>query len=442
MSNKVKVIGAGLAGCEAAWQLAKADIDVELYEMKPKKFTPAHKYKGFAELVCSNSLKAERLGSAAGMLKEEMRRLGSLIMECADISKVSAGGALAVDREKFSDSVTDRINSDPHIRVIEDEICEIPDGNTIIATGPLTSEALSESIKTLCGDHLYFHDAAAPIVTFESLDKEKVFFASRYGRGEADYINCAFDKDEYLAFYNELVNAESAPLKQFEKEHFGKDGFKVYEGCMPIEVLAKRGEDTMRFGPLKPVGITDPRTGKRPYAVVQLRAENSQGTLYNIVGFQTNLKFGEQKRVFSMIPGLENAEFMRYGVMHRNTFINSPKLLTEYFNMRDRDDLFFAGQITGVEGYIESASSGIMAGLNMARKLNGKQMISLPATTMIGALSKYISDPTVGKFQPMGCNMGILPEYPERIKDKQMKYEALAQRGLDDLDRLLASLDT
>lgn len=442
MSNKVKVIGAGLAGCEAAWQLAKADIDVELYEMKPKKFTPAHKYKGFAELVCSNSLKAERLGSAAGMLKEEMRRLGSLIMECADISKVSAGGALAVDREKFSDSVTDRINSDPHIKVIEDEICEIPDGNTIIATGPLTSEALSESIKTLCGDHLYFHDAAAPIVTFESLDKEKVFFASRYGRGEADYINCAFDKDEYLAFYNELVNAESAPLKQFEKEHFGKDGFKVYEGCMPIEVLAKRGEDTMRFGPLKPVGITDPRTGKRPYAVVQLRAENSQGTLYNIVGFQTNLKFGEQKRVFSMIPGLENAEFMRYGVMHRNTFINSPKLLTEYFNMRDRDDLFFAGQITGVEGYIESASSGIMAGLNMARKLNGKQMISLPATTMIGALSKYISDPTVGKFQPMGCNMGILPEYPERIKDKQMKYEALAQRGIDDLDRLLASLDT
>lgn len=442
MSNKVKVIGAGLAGCEAAWQLAKANIDVELYEMKPKKFTPAHKYKGFAELVCSNSLKAERLGSAAGMLKEEMRRLGSLIMECADISKVSAGGALAVDREKFSDSVTDRINSDPHIKVIEDEICEIPDGNTIIATGPLTSEALSESIKTLCGDHLYFHDAAAPIVTFESLDKEKVFFASRYGRGEADYINCAFDKDEYLAFYNELVNAESAPLKQFEKEHFGKDGFKVYEGCMPIEVLAKRGEDTMRFGPLKPVGITDPRTGKRPYAVVQLRAENSQGTLYNIVGFQTNLKFGEQKRVFSMIPGLENAEFMRYGVMHRNTFINSPKLLTEYFNMRDRDDLFFAGQITGVEGYIESASSGIMAGLNMARKLNGKQMISMPATTMIGALSKYISDPTVGKFQPMGCNMGILPEYPERIKDKQMKYEALAQRGLDDLDRLLASLDT
>lgn len=442
MSNKVKVIGAGLAGCEAAWQLAKANIDVELYEMKPKKFTPAHKYKGFAELVCSNSLKAERLGSAAGMLKEEMRRLGSLIMECADISKVSAGGALAVDREKFSDSVTDRINSDPHIKVIEDEICEIPDGNTIIATGPLTSEALSESIKTLCGDHLYFHDAAAPIVTFESLDKEKVFFASRYGRGEADYINCAFDKDEYLAFYNELVNAESAPLKQFEKEHFGKDGFKVYEGCMPIEVLAKRGEDTMRFGPLKPVGITDPRTGNRPYAVVQLRAENSQGTLYNIVGFQTNLKFGEQKRVFSMIPGLENAEFMRYGVMHRNTFINSPKLLTEYFNMRDRDDLFFAGQITGVEGYIESASSGIMAGLNMARKLNGKQMISLPATTMIGALSKYISDPTVGKFQPMGCNMGILPEYPERIKDKQMKYEALAQRGLDDFDRLLASLDT
>ena len=437
MSDKVRVIGAGLAGCEAAWQLAKAGIAVELYEMKPKKYTPAHKYKGFAELVCSNSLKAERIGSAAGMLKEEMRRLGSLIMECADIAKVSAGGALAVDRERFSDAVTDRIKSEPLITVIEDEVTEIPEGDVIIATGPLTSEALAESIRALCGEQLFFHDAAAPIVTFESLDKSKVFFASRYGRGEADYINCAFDKDEYLTFYNELVNAESAPLKEFEKEHFGKDGFKVYEGCMPIEVLAKRGEDTMRFGPLKPVGITDPRTGRRPYAVVQLRAENSQGTLYNIVGFQTNLKFGEQKRVFSMIPGLENAEFVRYGVMHRNTFINSPALLTPCFNMRQRGNLFFAGQMTGVEGYIESAASGIMAGLNMSRLLKGRELITLPDTTMTGALSRYISDPTVGNFQPMGCNMGILPELGERIRDKQLRYEALAERGLRDLDEMI-----
>ncbi|MBR6872230.1 MAG: methylenetetrahydrofolate--tRNA-(uracil(54)-C(5))-methyltransferase (FADH(2)-oxidizing) TrmFO [Ruminococcus sp.] len=438
----VKVIGAGLAGCEAAWQLARAGIACELYEMKPHKYSPAHKYPGFAELVCSNSLKAERLGSAAGMLKEEMRRLGSLVTECAGIAKVSAGGALAVDREKFSDLITERINSEPLITVIDREVTEIPEGDVIIATGPLTSDPLADSIKALCGDQLYFHDAAAPIVTYESLDKDRVFFASRYGRGEADYINCAFDKDEYLAFYNELINAESAPLKEFEKKHFGKDGFKVYEGCMPIEVLAKRGEDTMRFGPLKPVGITDPRTGKRPYAVVQLRSENSQGTLYNIVGFQTNLKFGEQKRVFSMIPGLENAEFMRYGVMHRNTYINSPTLLTPYFNMRERDGLFFAGQITGVEGYIESAASGIMAGLNMSRRLIGKDMLILPETTMIGALSRYISDPGNDKFQPMGCNMGILPELSERIRDKQQRYEKIAQRGLEDLDSALNKLNT
>lgn len=436
----VKVIGAGLAGCEAAWQLANAGIEVLLYEMKPKKFTPAHKYNGFAELVCSNSLKAERIGSAAGMLKEEMRRLGSLTMECAEHTKVSAGGALAVDREKFSDMVTEKIRSNPLITVVEDEVQEIPDGDVIIATGPLTSDALAESIHKLCGDYLYFHDAAAPIVTYESLDKEKVFFASRYGKGEADYINCPMDKDEYLRFYNELINAESAPLHEFDKEHFGKDNFKVYEGCMPVEVLAKRGEDTMRFGPLKPVGLTDPRTGKRPYAVVQLRAENAQGTLYNLVGFQTNLKFGEQKRVFSLITGLENAEFMRYGVMHRNTFINSPKLLNEQFNMRSCEELFFAGQITGVEGYIESAASGIFAGLNMARRLSGKEYVSLPETTMLGALSKYISDPYVEKFQPMGCNMGILPELPERIRDKKLKYEMIAQRGLDDLDKLLETI--
>lgn len=436
----VKVIGAGLAGCEAAWQLAKAGIEVELYEMKPAKFSPAHKYAGFAELVCSNSLKAERIGSAAGMLKEEMRRLGSLVVECAEKTRVSAGGALAVDREKFSDAVTEKIKGCPLIKVIGEEVTQIPDGDVIVATGPLTSDPLAESIRQLCGDYLYFHDAAAPIVTFESLDKGKVFFASRYDRGEADYVNCPMDKDEYLRFYSELINAESAPLHDFDKEHFAKDDFKVYEGCMPIEVLAKRGEDTMRFGPLKPVGLTDPRTGRRPYAAVQLRAENSRGTLYNLVGFQTNLKFGEQKRVFSLIPGLENAEFVRYGVMHRNTFINSPKLLNRQFNMRSRENLFFAGQIMGVEGYIESAASGIAAGLNMAKRLSGKEYVKLPETTMLGALSRYISDPSVEKFQPMGCNMGILPPLSEKIRDKKLRYEKIAERGLKDLDKLIAEL--
>lgn len=440
MGDKVKVIGAGLAGCEAAWQLAAAGVECELFEMKPKKFTPAHKYEGFAELVCSNSLKADRIESAAGMLKEEMRRLGSLTMECAELSRVSAGGALAVDREKFSDEVTKRIRENELITVVEDEVTEIPEGRVMIATGPLTSDGLANSIREICGEHLYFHDAAAPIVTFESIDMQKAFFASRYGRGEADYINCPMDKDEYLRFYGELINAESAPLKEHDREHFAKDGFKVYEGCMPVEVLAKRGEDTLRFGPLKPVGLTDPRTDRRPYAVVQLRAENVQGSMYNLVGFQTNLKFGEQKRVFSMIPGLENAEFMRYGVMHRNTFINSPKLLNEQFNMRQREELFFAGQITGVEGYIESAASGIFAGLNMARLVLGKGLVSLPETTMLGALSKYVSDPYNENFQPMGCNMGILPELGERIRDKKLKYKRLAERGLEQLDEMLGRI--
>ena len=440
MNNKAKVIGAGLAGVEAAWQLANSGIEVELYEMKPVKYSPAHKYKGFAELVCSNSLKADRIESAAGMLKEEMRRLGSLTMQAAQASRVSAGGALAVDRTMFSDIITEKIKSHRNIRVIETEVTDIPDGNVIIATGPLTSEALADKISELCGEYLYFHDAAAPIVSFDSLDMQKVFFASRYDKGEADYINCPMDKNEYLHFYNELINAQSAELKQFEKEHFSKDGFKVYEGCMPIEVLAKRGEDTMRFGPLKPVGLKDPRTGNRPYAVVQLRAENSKGTMYNMVGFQTNLKFGEQKRVFSLIPGLENAEFLRYGVMHRNTFINSPKLLTQQFCMRNNDNIYFAGQITGVEGYIESAASGIFAGLCLSRKLRGLGKVSLPETTMLGALSKYISDETVEKFQPMGCNMGILPELPEKIRDKKLKYTAIANRGLDDLDRFISQL--
>jgi len=429
MEKKAKVIGAGLAGCEAAWQLANSGIEVTLYEMKPKKYTPAHHYSGFAELVCSNSLKASRLESAAGLLKAEMEILGSVTVSSAKENAVEAGGALAVDREKFSDSVTAKIKNHPLIKIVEEELTEIPDGNVIIATGPLTSDALAESISKICGNGLSFFDAAAPIVTYESLDKQLVFFASRYGRGDADYINCPMNKEEYTEFYNALIAAESAELKEFDKENF-----RVYEGCMPIEVLAKRGEDTMRFGPLKPVGLTDPRTGKRSYAVVQLRKENKEGTLYNIVGFQTNLKFAEQKRVFSKITGLQNAEFMRYGVMHRNTFINSPKLLNSHFQMLENENIYFAGQITGVEGYMESAASGIIAGISLARKLNGLEQINLPVDTMTGALSAYISDSYNSEnFQPMGANMGILPELGVRIKDKKEKYGAYAERALNSL---------
>lgn len=429
MEKKAKVIGAGLAGCEAAWQLANSGIEVTLYEMKPKKYTPAHHYSGFAELVCSNSLKASRLESAAGLLKAEMEILGSVTVSSAKENAVEAGGALAVDREKFSDSVTAKIKNHPLIKIVEEELTEIPDGNVIIATGPLTSDALSESISKICGNGLSFFDAAAPIVTYESLDKQLVFFASRYGRGDADYINCPMNKEEYTEFYNALIAAESAELKEFDKENF-----RVYEGCMPIEVLAKRGEDTMRFGPLKPVGLTDPRTGKRPYAVVQLRKENKEGTLYNLVGFQTNLKFAEQKRVFSKITGLQNAEFMRYGVMHRNTFINSPKLLNSHFQMLENENIYFAGQITGVEGYMESAASGIIAGISLARMLNGLEQINLPVDTMTGALSAYISDSYNSEnFQPMGANMGILPELGVRIKDKKEKYGAYAERALNSL---------
>ncbi len=437
--KKITVIGAGLAGCEAAWQIAKAGLDVELWEMKPQKFTPAHKYNGFAELVCSNSLKASRINSAAGLLKEEMRRLGSLTVPCAEETAVPAGGALAVDREKFSDLVTEKIVSNPHITVKCGEISEIPDGNVIIATGPLTGGRLAENIEKLCGGYLSFHDAAAPIVTYESLNKEKIFFAARYGRGDDDYINCPFTKEEYTGFWQELKNAESAPLHDFDKPN-GRDGFTVYEGCMPIEVLAKRGEETMRYGAMKPVGLSDPVTGKRPYAVVQLRKENSLGTLYNIVGFQTNLKFSEQKRVFSMIPGLENAEFVRYGVMHRNSFINSPKVLNGDFSLRTRPNLFFAGQITGVEGYMESAASGIMAGLNMARRLSGRDTLVLPGETMTGALARYISDESVENFQPMGANMGILPDLDVRIKDKQERYQVIADRAVDSLQLIVDSL--
>ena len=429
----VSVIGAGLAGCEAAWRLAQEGINVKLYEMKPEKYSPAHKYSGFAELVCSNSLKAARLGSAAGLLKYEMEMLGSLTVPCAKENSVEAGGALAVDREKFSDAVTAKIKSHPLIEVIGEEVTEIPDGTVIIATGPLTSGAMADCIKGLCGEGLSFYDAAAPIVTYESLDKEKVFYASRYGRGEADYVNCPMNKEEYLAFYEALISAEKVQLKDFETHPFS-----VYEGCMPIEELARRGVDTMRFGPMKPVGIDDPRTGRRPYAVVQLRRENSEGTLFNLVGFQTNLKFGEQKRVFSMITGLENAEFMRYGVMHRNTFINSPELLNSDFSMRQHPEIYFAGQITGVEGYMESAASGIIAGTAAARKLKGLEPVVLPRETMTGALSAYISDSfNSGKFQPMGANMGILPDIGMKIKDKKLKYEAYAERAVEALKKEL-----
>lgn len=432
MQRTVKVIGGGLAGVEAAWQLAKNGIKVELFEMKPVKFSPAHTKETLAELVCSNSLKAMRPESAAGLLKEEMRRFGSICMQAADFSRVDAGGALAVDRDKFSGRITELIEENENIKLIRREVTEIPDGDVIVCAGPLASESLSESIRALCGDGLYFFDAAAPIVTFDSVNMDKAFTASRYDRGgDDDYINCPMNKEEYERFYSELINGESAELHSFDKR---KD---VYEGCMPIEVMASRGADTMRFGPLKPVGLRDPRTGHRPWAVLQLRKENSRGTLYNLVGFQTNLKFQEQKRIFSLIPALENAEFVRYGVMHRNTFINSPRLLNSDYSFRERENLFFAGQITGVEGYMESASSGIMAGFNMVRRINGLETVTLPETTMMGALSRYISDESVKNFQPMGANFGVLPPTQPHIRDKKERYKALSERGLNDLERYL-----
>ena len=421
----ITVVGAGLAGCEAAWAAATRGRSVRLIEQKPGKYSPAHKSEHFAELVCSNSFKAKRVNSAAGLLKEEMLRLGSLTVKCALETSVDAGGALAVDREKFSQLVTDRICSHPNISVEYGEAECIPESNdpVIIATGPLTEGKLAEDISSRTGGYLHFHDAASPIVTAESIDMSRAFFASRYGKGGDDYINCPFNKEEYEHFHDALIHAESAPLHEFERSE--RDDFKVYEGCMPIEVLAKRGADAVRYGTMKPVGLTDPNTGHRPWAAVQLRKENAEGTLYNLVGFQTNLKFGEQKRVFSMIPGLENAEFIRYGVMHRNSFINSPKLLNANFSMRTDTDLYFAGQITGVEGYMESAASGIIAGISAA----GEKLI-LPCYTMIGALAHYISDENVTDFQPMGANMGILPQLDEEIRDKQMRYQALADRSL------------
>ena len=429
--KKINIIGAGLAGCEAALQVANSGIKVDLYEMKPEKRSPAHKTDLFAELVCSNSLKAERTNSAAGLLKAEMRRFSSVCLESADKCKVAAGGALAVDRDLFSEYITDKVKNHPNITVINktvDKICD--DEVTIIATGPLTDSSLNEEIIRLCGgDLLNFYDAAAPIVTADSIDMSIAFRASRYGRGDDDYINCPMDKEEYEAFHDALVTAETAPLKEFDKN------ITVYEGCMPVEVLAKRGRDSIRFGPLKPVGLRDPRTDKRPWAVVQLRCENDKGTLYNLVGFQTNLKFPEQKRVFSMIPGLFNANFVRYGVMHRNSFIDSPRILSENLSLKSKENIFFAGQITGVEGYMESASCGIIAGINAVRFLNNDKPLILPEITMIGALLKYITDESVKNFQPMGANFGIMPQLDQNIRDKKERYQAFAERSLNYLNK-------
>lgn len=427
--NKATVIGAGLAGVEAAWQLAKAGIETELWEMKPVKFSPAHKMSGYAELVCSNSLKAMRLDSAAGMLKEEMRRFGSVCMTAAEKCAVAAGGALAVDRDKFSETVTALIDAQPLITVKRGEVEKIPEGVVVVAAGPLVSDSLAADIDSLCGGRLSFFDAAAPIVTAESLDKDYIFTQSRYDRGgEDDYINCPMNKEEYEAFYEAIITAERAGVHAFDERH------DVYEGCMPIEAMASRGAETMRYGPLRPVGLRDPKTGHRPWAVLQLRKENAEGTLLNLVGFQTNLKFGEQKRVFSMIPALKNAEFVRYGVMHRNTFIDSPKMLNADYSFRNRAGLYFAGQITGVEGYMESASSGILAGINAARYIKGEKPLILKNTTMMGALAEYISSSPSKDFQPMGANFGILPPLPEKIRDKRERYAALANRGLDELE--------
>ncbi|MBO4433462.1 MAG: methylenetetrahydrofolate--tRNA-(uracil(54)-C(5))-methyltransferase (FADH(2)-oxidizing) TrmFO [Clostridia bacterium] len=429
--KKITVIGAGLAGCEAALSAVRSGVRVDLIDMKPARHTPAHKSDLFCELVCSNSLKAARIDSAAGLLKEEMRRLGSACLQSADNCSVAAGGALAVDREMFASGVTEQIKNCKEINVISKTVEKIPDdGVVIIATGPLTDSALASDIEKVCGmDNLNFFDAAAPIVTADSIDMNIAFSASRYGDGEGDYINCPMNKAEYEAFYNALITAETAPVHGVDKE------LRVYEGCMPIEVLAKRGVDSVRFGPMKPVGLRDPRTGHRPWAVVQLRRENNFGTLYNLVGFQTNLKFGEQKRVFSLIPGLGGAEFMRYGVMHRNSFINSPRLLNRDLSLKKDERVFFAGQLSGVEGYMESAASGIVAGINAARYALGEKPLVLPDYTMIGALLGFITDETVENFQPMGANFGILPQLENQIKNKRERYAALSARALSFYDK-------
>ena len=429
--EKVTVLGAGLAGSECAWQLAKRGVPVRLVEMKPAKMTPAHTSEYFAELVCSNSLRSDELTNAVGLLKEEMRRLGSLIMESADANRVAAGGALAVDREGFSRYITDRLKACGNIELVSAEATEIPEGTVVIATGPLSSDAIAEKIAALCPESdLHFYDAVAPIVTLESVDMSSAFFASRYDKGTADYVNCPMDKDEYLVFVGELVRAKEAEVHGF-------DDAGVFEGCMPVEVMARRGFDTLRYGPLKPVGLKDPKTGREPYAVVQLRKDNAAGSVYNLVGFQTHLKFPEQKLVFSMIPALRNAEFVRYGVMHRNTFLDSPRLLDRYYRLRSDERISFAGQMTGVEGYVESAASGMLVGIETAARVLGLESVDFPQETAIGALAEYISGGSVGDFQPMNINFGIITPLGYRVKGKRNKNAEISRRSLEIIDKLL-----
>ncbi|MEE0867751.1 MAG: methylenetetrahydrofolate--tRNA-(uracil(54)-C(5))-methyltransferase (FADH(2)-oxidizing) TrmFO [Clostridia bacterium] len=428
----LKIIGGGLAGCEAAWQAANRGIQVKLYEMKPVKYSPAHTNENLCELVCSNSLKGNGLDNACGLLKEEMRRMGSLVIKCADETRVPAGGALAVDRDMFAELVTENIKNHPNIEVINECVQQINcDEYTIVAAGPLCDDNLAQEIMRITGEErLSFYDAAAPVVTRESIDESKTYMAARYNKGTADYINCPMSREEYDAFYNELINAQRAPL------HEKVENIKVFEGCMPVEIMAMRGHDTLCFGPLKPKGLPDPKTGKEPYAVLQLRRDNTCGTLYNLVGFQTNLKFGEQKRVFSMIPGLENAEFVRYGVMHRNTFINAPTLLDEFYRLKKEPHIFFAGQITGVEGYVESASSGLVAGINAARIMQGREGVCFPPSTCTGALIKYITDRENKNFQPMNANFGIIEWERIKIKNKKERYEYVSSLALSALDNI------
>ena len=429
--KKVTVLGAGLAGCECAWQLAKRGIEVRLFEMKPNKMTPAHSSEYFAELVCSNSLRSDELTNAVGLLKAEMRKMGSLIMESADSNRVAAGGALAVDREGFSRYITDKIKSCTNIELVSEEATDFPEGELVVATGPLTSDALAEKLEKLCNcTGLHFYDAVAPIVTLESVDMDSAFFASRYDKGTADYVNCPMNEEEYKAFVKELVSAKEAPVHGFD------DG-GVFEGCMPVEVMARRGEETLRFGPLKPVGLRDPRTGKENYAVVQLRRDNADGTIYNLVGFQTHLTWGEQKRVFSMIPALKNAEFVRYGVMHRNTYLNSPQLLDRYYRLRSEPRISFAGQMTGVEGYVESAASGMLVGIETAARLLELEPMNFPQETAIGALGLYISGGSVGDFQPMNINFGIITPLGYRVKGKRNKNAEISARSLKIIDELM-----
>lgn len=430
-NQRVTVIGAGLAGSEAAWQIARQGVPVTLYEMRNKRKTPAHMTDQFAELVCSNSLRSNGLTNAVGVLKEEMRRMDSLILSCADEHAVPAGGALAVDRDGFSQAVTNTLRNHPLIEVRNEELQTLPDGITVVATGPLTSPDLAAELKALMGEeYLYFYDAAAPIVEKDSIDMNKVYLASRYDKGEAAYLNCPMTEEEFNVFYEALITAEVAELKEFEKEIY-------FEGCMPLEVMAKRGKQTVLFGPMKPVGLINPHTGKMPHAVVQLRQDNAAGTLYNLVGFQTHLKWGEQKRVLQLIPGLEQAEFVRYGVMHRNTFINSPKLLEPTYQYKRRENLFFAGQMTGVEGYVESAASGLIAGLNAGRMAKGQDCVILPAETTLGSMAQYITTADFKHFQPMNANFGLLPALPERIRNKKEKYEKLANRALESIQNFV-----